>query len=73
LLDLLRAGEVEPAETTLDEMDAIVDLLAEMDYPDGMTNGLRRTTDVARSLVERSRSDLTATVVQERLRRELGG
>jgi translin len=73
LLDLLRAGEVEPAETTLDEMDVIVDLLAEMDYPDGMTNGLRRTTDVARSLVERSRSDLTATVVQERLRRELGG
>jgi translin len=42
-----------------------------MDYPDGMTNGLRRTTDVARSLVERSRSDLTATVVQERLRQDL--
>jgi translin len=55
----------------LDEMDRIVDLLAEIDYPDGMTNGLRRTTDVARSLVERSRSDLTATVVQERLRQDL--
>jgi translin len=53
-------------------MDGFVDLLAEIDYPDGMTNGLRRTTDVARSLVERSRSDLTATVVQERLRRDLG-
>jgi translin len=72
LLDLLRAGEVEQAQTTLDEMDQIVDLLAEMDYPDGMTNGLRRTTDVSRSLVERSRADLTATVVQERLREELG-
>jgi translin len=44
-----------------------------MDYPDNMTNGLRRTTDVARSLVERSRSDLTVTVVQERLRRDLRG
>jgi translin len=52
-------------------MDEIVDLLAALDYPDGMTNGLRRTTDVARSLVERSRADLTATVVQERLRKEL--
>lgn len=71
LLDLLRAGNVETAETTLVRMDHIVDLLAELDYPDGMTNGLRRTTDVARALVERSRSDLTATVVQERLRDDL--
>jgi len=72
LLDLLRAGDVDTAQTTLDAMDQIVDLLAEMDYPDGMTNGLRRTTDVSRALVERSRSDLTATVVQERLRKDLG-
>lgn len=71
LLDLLRAEEIDEAQRTLDEMDRIVDLLAEVDYPDGMTNGLRRTTDVARSLVERSRSDLTATVVQERLRDDL--
>ncbi len=71
LLDLLRAERVDEAEALLVEMDDIVDLLAEIDYPDGMTNGLRRTTDVARSLVERSRSDLTATVVQERLRRDL--
>jgi translin len=71
LLDLLRAGELDPAQATLDAMDQIVDLLAEMDYPDGMTAGLRRTTDVSRSLVERSRSDLTATVVQERLREDL--
>lgn len=73
MLDLLRADELEQAEGLLDEMDRIVDLLASMDYPDGMTNGLRRTTDVARSLVERSRSDLTATVVQDRLRRDLKG
>lgn len=71
MLDLLRAEEVEEAEKLLDEMDRIVDLLAEIDYPDGMTSGLRRTTDVSRSLVERSRSDLTATVIQERLRHDL--
>ena len=54
-------------------MDTIYELLADLDYPDGMTSGLRRTTDVARSLIERSRSDLTTTVVQERLRRSLEG
>lgn len=71
MLDLLRAERLEEAETMLEQMDDIVDQLAQVDYPDGMTNGLRRTTDVSRSLVERSRSDLTATVVQERLRQDL--
>lgn len=71
LLDLLRAGDLEGAEQTLGAMDAVVDLLASLDYPDGMTGGLRRTTDVARALVERSRADLTTTIVQERLRSDL--
>ena len=73
MLDMLRAERLDEAEKLLDHMDEIVDQLAQVDYPDGMTNGLRRTTDVARSLVERSRSDLTATVVQERLRHDLRG
>lgn len=71
LLDRLREGDLDTAERLLRSMDAVVDLLASLDYPDGMTAGLRRTTDVSRSLVERSRSDLTATAVQERLRRDL--
>jgi translin len=54
-------------------MDTIHELLADLDYPDGMTGGLRRTTDVARALIERSRSDLTTTVIQERLRHDLAG
>jgi len=71
MLDMLRAERLDEAEALLVMMDDFVDELAEIDYPDGMTSGLRRTTDVARALVERSRSDLTATVVQERLRRDL--
>jgi translin len=71
MLDRLRTGDVDEAERLLEAMDAIVDLLATMDYPDGMTSGLRRTTDVGRSLVERSRADLTSTVVQDRLRADL--
>ena len=71
LLDQLRAGDLASAEQLLETMDTVVDTLASLDYPDGMTNSLRRTTDVSRSLVERSRSDLTTTVVQERLRRQI--
>jgi translin len=71
MLDRLRSGDIAEAERLLSAMDAIVDLLATMDYPDGMTSGLRRTTDVSRSLVERSRADLTSTVVQDRLRADL--
>jgi len=71
MLDRLRDSEVLIAEQCLGEMDQIVDLLAELDYPDGMTAGLRRTADVSRALVERSRADLTSTLVQERLRAEL--
>ena len=71
LLDQLRTGEVTAAEATFDAMDEVMDLLVGLDYPDGMTGGLRRTTDVARQLIERSRADLATTIVQERLRAEL--
>lgn len=71
LLDLLRQGAIDEAEETLAAMVEVLDLLAALDYPDGMTGGLRRTTDVARALIERSRADLTTTVVQERLRADL--
>jgi translin len=73
LLDQLRKGELGEAEETFVSMETIHDLLAALDYPDGMTSSLRRTTDVARSLIERSRADLTTTIVQERLRSQLEG
>ncbi len=73
LLDKMRAGDLAEAERLLVGMDSICELLADLDYPDAMTGGLRRTTDVARALIERSRADLTNTVVQERLRRQLAG
>ena len=73
MLDYLRADRIADAEATFVSMDTVLDLLTSLDYPDGMTSGLRRTTDVARSLIERSRSDLTTAVVQERLRTDLGG
>jgi translin len=71
LLDQLRRGDLDDAERTFHDMEQIHDLLTALDYPDGMTSGLRRTTDVARALIERSRADLTTTIVQERLRSQL--
>ncbi|MDE0370004.1 MAG: haloacid dehalogenase [bacterium] len=71
LLDQLRAEDFAEAERLLEIMDEVVDLLASLDYPDGMTGGLRRTTDVARSLTERSRADLTSALVADRLRQDM--
>ena len=71
LLDQLRNDDFREAERLLAAMDAVVDMLAALDYPDGMTGGLRRTTDVARSLTERSRADLTSALVADRLRRDI--
>ena len=69
--EALRKGDLDGAESTFEDMEVVHDLLTSLDYPDGMTAGLRRTTDVARALIERSRADLTTTIVQERLRAQL--
>ena len=67
LLDVLRGGDVAAAETTLGLMDDIFGLLVTVDYPDAVTHGLRRTTDLVRGVLERSRGDLTLTAQQMRL------
>ena len=71
LLDRLREGDFTRGEELLAAMDGVLDHLAALDYPDAITHGLRRATDVARSILERTRGDLTATVVQGRLTRAL--
>lgn len=52
-------------------METIYDDLITFDFPDAMTGGLRRTCDALRAVIERTRSDLTATVSQRELVREL--
>jgi translin len=73
LLDRLRAGELEEAERLLGSMDDVYDLLVTIDFPDAVTGGLRRTTDALRAVLERTRSDLTLTLVQARLHAALQG
>ncbi len=71
LLDLMRRGDLERSEQLMDAMDEIYYLLITMDYPDAMTGGLRRTTDVARSIIERTRGDLSTTIIQHGLKTAL--
>jgi translin len=63
---VLRAGDVPRATALFGAMEEIHALLADLDYPDAITGNLRRSTDVARSIIERTRSDLTLTVIQLR-------
>jgi len=71
LMDGLRRGQPAEGEAILAAMDSIYDVLVTIDYPDSITGGLRRTTDVARGILEKTRGDLTAAVVQDRLSREV--
>ena len=68
LLDRIREGQLERGEELLDAMEEVYDVLVTVDYPDAITGGLRRTTDALRAVLERSRSDVTTTVIQSRLR-----
>src|SRR6266545_3766780 len=58
-LDILRSGYSEEAERLLGHMDEIYSVLVTMDYPDAITNGLRRQTDLARGIIEKTRGDVT--------------
>jgi translin len=71
LLDRLRAGETGRAEELLGAMEDVYDQLVTIEYPDAITGGLRRATDALRGVLERSRADVTTTVLQTRLQRSI--
>lgn len=70
-LDLIRQGRVEEAEPLLAAMNDIYDMLVTVDYPDALTGGLRRITDMVRGVTERTRGDLTASIQQRELMKAL--
>jgi translin len=67
LLDRLRSGEAARGEELLVAMEDVYDVLVTVEYPDAITGGLRRTVDALRAVVERSRADVTTTVLQAKL------
>lgn len=70
-LDILRHGHSEEAERLLKLMDDIYSVLVTMDYPDAITGGLRRLTDIVRSINEHTRGDMTMSLRQEHLEQSL--
>ncbi|MBQ7568730.1 haloacid dehalogenase [bacterium] len=59
-LDRMRQGELAECERLLGIMDEIFFLLTTVDFPDAITRGLRRNTDIARGCLEKTRGELTA-------------
>ncbi len=71
LLDSMRKGNLCRGEELLAAMDDIYSVLVTMDFPDAITGGLRRTTDMVRGVLERTRSDLTLVIRQKYLENKL--
>lgn len=71
ILDILRHDELDEAERLLETMDEIYGLLVTIDFPDALTNNIRRTTDMVRGVTERTRGDLTTSSQQRDLKRAL--
>lgn len=71
ILDSLRKDEFDRCEELLGIMDEIYSTLILMDFPDAITRGLRRNTDMVRGVLERTRSDLTLAMRQHKLEQTL--
>jgi translin len=67
ILDLIREESFEKAEVFLGIMENIHATLMDFDYPDAITGGLRRKTDVSRSLIEKTRGDVVNAIRQKKL------
>jgi translin len=71
ILDIIREDQVARSDELLNAMDDIYYLLVSFDYPDAITGGLRRTTDGARAIMERTRGDLTTAIRQKKLKQAI--
>jgi len=72
ILDGLRTGNYASAENLLGAMDQIYSVLVTMDFPDAITYGLRRNTDNARGIIEKTRGDLTMVIHNNLLQQKIG-
>lgn len=71
LLDTSRKGDLSRCEEVLATMDDIYGILVTMDFPEALTQGLRRTTDAVRGILEKTRGDLTVAFEQRGLQTQL--
>lgn len=71
LLDSIRYEDFSRCEELLSVMDDIYGILVTMDFPEALTGGLRRTTDIVRGILEKTRGDLTLAFEQRGLGKKL--
>ncbi|MFX0015193.1 MAG: hypothetical protein ACFFB2_10350 [Promethearchaeota archaeon] len=62
VLDSLRKNDNKSAIRAMDMMDELYSFLITIDYPDGLTYNLRKKTDFARNITEKTRGDLTLSL-----------
>jgi translin len=63
----LKEGDIDSAEKHLNNMDFIYNHLVSMEEASILLKGLRRKIDITRSVLERTRSDITAEASRRRL------
>lgn len=66
ILDRIRHRDAT-GEEMLDLMDEVYYQLVAFDYPGAISGGLKRTVDVLRSILEKTRGDLTTAIRQQQL------
>ena len=71
ILDSIRWDRWQRCEEAMEVLDDIYSLLTTMDFPEGVTMGLRRTTDMVRGTLERTRGDFTMALRQHSLEEKL--
>ncbi len=71
IMDIMREGHSQEVERLLDVMDDIYAQLVTMDFSDALTYGLRRRTDIARSIIERTQADVTISYRQQELEKRI--
>lgn len=69
--DFMRHDQIEESEKLLNKMEEALFILTSIDFPDALTRGLRRSTDIARGCTEKTRANLTAHYTTKQLRQDL--
>ena len=70
-LDRVRRNDIGWGEHILEKMDEIYCAMISFDYPPAISGGLKRTADITRSLIEKTRGDITNAIRQQRLEQAL--
>ena len=68
-LDNIRNSIIDDLNYILESMDDIYTQLFSLDYPSGLTQDLRHKTDVARSIIEKTRGDVSISLQMDDLKR----